>query len=43
MARQQKGSKWRNKTRLHMTKLHNQIADTRSDFLHKLSTQVVRH
>ncbi|WP_083862252.1 RNA-guided endonuclease TnpB family protein [Baaleninema simplex] len=33
LARQQKGSKRRNKTRLRMAKLHNQIADTRSDFL----------
>ncbi|PPT07026.1 Mobile element protein [Geitlerinema sp. FC II] len=41
LARQQKGSKRRNKTRLRIAKLHNKIADTRLDFLHKLSTQVV--
>jgi len=41
LARQQKGSKRRDKTRLRIAKLHNPIADTRSDFLHKLSTQVV--
>jgi len=42
LARQQKGSNRRNKTRLQIAKLHNQIADTRKDFLHKLSTKVVR-
>ncbi|WP_414552748.1 RNA-guided endonuclease InsQ/TnpB family protein [Anabaena sp. CCY 0017] len=41
LARQQKDSKRRNKTRLQIAKLHNKIADTRKDFLHKLSTQVV--
>lgn len=41
LARQQKDSKRRNKTRIQIAKLHNQIADTRKDFLHKLSTQVV--
>jgi putative transposase len=42
LARQQKGSNRRNQTRLQIAKLHNQIADTRKDFLHKLSTKVVR-
>jgi len=42
LARQLNGSKRRNKTRVQIAKLHNQIADTRKDFLHKLSTQVVR-
>ena len=42
LARQVKGSKRREKTRLQIAKLHNQIADTRKDFLHKLSTKVVR-
>jgi putative transposase len=42
LARQQKGSNRRNKTRLQIAKLHNQIADTRKDFLHKLSTKIVR-
>ena len=42
LARQQKGSKRRNVTRIRIAKLHNQITDTRKDFLHKLSTKVVR-
>lgn len=42
LARQVKGSKRREKTRLQIAKLHNQISDKRSDFLHKLSTKVVR-
>ncbi len=41
LARQQKDSKRRNKTRIQIAKLHNQIADTRKDFLHKLSTKVL--
>jgi putative transposase len=41
LARQQKGSKRRHNTRIQIAKLHNQIADTRKDFLHKLSTQIV--
>ncbi|MEK0195475.1 RNA-guided endonuclease TnpB family protein [Microcoleus anatoxicus] len=41
LARQPKDSKRRNKTRLQIAKLHNQIADTRKDFLHKLSTKIV--
>ena len=41
LARQQNGSNRRNKTRLQIAKYHNHIADTRKDFLHKLSTQVV--
>ncbi|WP_293336670.1 transposase [Microcoleus sp. CAWBG58] len=41
LARQPKDSKSRNKTRIQIAKLHNQIADTRKDFLHKLSTKVV--
>ncbi|NJK67054.1 MAG: IS200/IS605 family element transposase accessory protein TnpB [Microcoleus sp. CSU_2_2] len=40
-ARQPKDSKRRNKTRIQIAKLHNQIADTRKDFLHKLSTKIV--
>ena len=42
LAKQVKGSNRRHKTRLKIAKLHNQIADTRKDFLHKLSTKVVR-
>ncbi len=41
LARQQKDSKRRNRTRIQIAKLHNQISDIRKDFLHKLSTQVV--
>jgi putative transposase len=42
LARQQSSSNRRNKTRIQIAKCHNQIADTRKDFLHKLSTKVVR-
>jgi len=41
LARQPKDSKRRNITRIRIAKLHNQIADTRKDFLHKLSTKIV--
>ncbi len=41
LARQQKDSNRRNKTRVQIAKLHNQIADTRKDFFHKLSTKVI--
>ncbi len=41
LARQQKDSKRRNKTRIQIAKQHNRIADTRKDFLHKLSTKIV--
>ncbi|MFH7026417.1 MAG: RNA-guided endonuclease InsQ/TnpB family protein [Heteroscytonema crispum UTEX LB 1556] len=41
LARQQRDSKRRNRTRIRIAKLHNQIADTRKDFLHKVSTKVV--
>lgn len=41
LARQQKGSNRRNLTRLRIARLYNQIADTRKDFLHKLSTKIV--
>ena len=41
LARQLKGSNRRHKTRLRIAKVHNNIADTRKDFLHKLSTKVV--
>lgn len=41
LARQQKDSRRRDKTRVQIAKLHHQIADTRKDFLHKLSTKVV--
>lgn len=41
LARQQNGSQRRNKIRIQIAKLHNQIAEIRKDFLHKLSTKVV--
>jgi putative transposase len=41
LARQQRGSKRRNNIRLRIAKRYNEIADTRKDFLHKLSTKVV--
>ncbi|XHR84432.1 MAG: RNA-guided endonuclease InsQ/TnpB family protein [Gloeotrichia echinulata GP01] len=41
LARQHKDSKRRDKTRIQIAKRHNQIADTRRDFLHKLSTKIV--
>jgi putative transposase len=42
LARQVKGSNRRDTTRLQIAKLHNRQADRRKDFLHKLSTKVVR-
>ena len=41
LARQPSYLKRRNKTRIRIAKLHNKIADTRKDFLHKLSTKIV--
>ncbi len=41
LTRQAKDSKRRNLTRIQIAKLHNRIADTRKDFLHKLSTKIV--
>jgi putative transposase len=41
LARQPKASKRRNLIRIRIAKLHNQIADIRKDFLHKLSTKIV--
>lgn len=40
--RKKKGSKNRNKTRLKVARLHEKIANTRTDFLHKLSTKLIR-
>jgi len=42
LARQPKDSKRREITRIKIAKFHNRIADTRQDFLHKLSTKIVR-
>ena len=41
LSRQPKDSKRRNLTRIRIAKLHHKIADTRKDFLHKLSTKIV--
>ncbi|AFY91212.1 RNA-guided endonuclease InsQ/TnpB family protein [Chroococcidiopsis thermalis] len=41
LARQAKGSKRRDKTRVRISRQHNRISDTRKDFLHKLSTKIV--
>lgn len=40
LARQEKGSKRRDKTRVRLAKLHNKVADIRKDFLHKLSSRI---
>ncbi len=42
LVRKQKGSNNRYKARLKVAKLHAKIADCRKDFLHKLTTQLVR-
>ena len=42
LARQTKDSRRRNLTRIKIAKLHNRITDTRSYFLHKLSTKIVK-
>jgi putative transposase len=42
LSRKQKGSKNRQKARLKVAKVHAQISDVRNDFLHKLTTQLVR-
>lgn len=41
LSKKQKGSKNRNKTRKKVAKLHEKIKDSRKDFLHKLSSQIV--
>jgi putative transposase len=42
LSRKQKGSNNRYKARLKVAKVHEQISDARKDFLHKLTTQLVR-
>jgi putative transposase len=42
LAKQKKGSKRREVTRLKIAKRHNKISDTRKDFLHKLSTKILQ-
>ena len=41
-AKKKKGSKNRNKARVKVARLHAKIADTRRDFQHQLSTQLIR-
>jgi putative transposase len=42
LARKQKGSKNREKARVKVAKVHLEISDSRKDFLHKLTTRLVR-
>jgi putative transposase len=42
LSRKQKGSKRREVARLKVAKLHAKITDTRTDFLHKLSTKLIQ-
>lgn len=42
LSRKQKGSRNRSKSRLRVARIHARISDRRSDFLHKLSTRLVR-
>lgn len=42
LSRKQKGSNNRYKARLKVAKLHQKIANQRKDFLHKLSTKIIR-
>ena len=42
LARKTKGSKRREKTRKRVARLHAKVKDTRTDFLHQLSTKVIR-
>ena len=43
LSRKTKGSKRRNKARIHVARLHEQIANQRKDMLHKLSTDLIRN
>jgi putative transposase len=42
LSRKQKGSSNRQKARLKVARVHQEISDARKDFLHKLTTQLVR-
>ncbi len=42
LSRKQKGSNNRQKARFKVARIHGQITDARKDFLHKLTTQLVR-
>ena len=41
VSRKKKGSNNRNKARLRLARVHEQVANRRNDFLHKLSTRIV--
>ncbi|MHA6260902.1 IS200/IS605 family element RNA-guided endonuclease TnpB [Sporosarcina sp. CAU 1771] len=43
LARRAKGSSNRNKQRIRVAKIHEQIKNTRSDFLHKLTTNLIKN
>lgn len=40
LSRKQKGSKNRNKMRLQVARLHEKMANQRTDFLHKISNEI---
>lgn len=42
LSRKKKGSKNRDKARVQAARIHQKISDTRNDFLHKLTTRLVR-
>jgi len=42
LSRKKKGSNSRHKARLKVAKVHAEISDARNDFLHKLTTRLVR-
>jgi putative transposase len=42
LARRKKGSNNRNKQRLVVARIHEKVANSRNDFLHKLTTRLVR-
>ena len=42
LSRKQKGSNNRNRARVKVARLHSRIADRRADFLHKVTTRLVR-
>ena len=43
LARQQKGSRGRERTRLRIARLHEKITNQRDDFQHKISTALTQH
>ncbi|MCZ0829150.1 RNA-guided endonuclease TnpB family protein, partial [Brevibacillus laterosporus] len=42
LSRRKKGGQNREKSRKQVARLHERISNTRNDFLHKLSTQLIR-